>query len=134
MAGNKQVKSKKRVKAYGEVFTNEKEVKAMCDLIPADIWENIEATFLEPSCGNGNFLAEIFKRKLDNCKDWQEGLKALKSIYGIDILQDNVEESRKRLIKMYVDRFGVSIEALFIVRENIICGDSLEIMRQWEYR
>lgn len=132
MAGNKQVKSKKRVKAYGEVFTNEKEVKAMCDLIPADIWENIEATFLEPSCGNGNFLVEIFKRKLDNCKDWQEGLKALKSIYGIDILQDNVDESRKRLIKMYVDRFGVSIEALFIVSRNIICGNSLEIMKYWE--
>ena len=54
-----QIKSKKRVKDHGEVFTAEREVKAMCDLIPD--WSG---NVLEPACGNGNFLVEIARRKL----------------------------------------------------------------------
>ena len=64
-ASNKQVKSKKRVADFGEVFTAEREVNAMLNLLPETIWHNITATFLEPSCGNGNFLAEILSRKLN---------------------------------------------------------------------
>lgn len=59
----KQTKSKDRVRDYGEVFTNEREVKAMCDLVK-DETERIDSRFLEPACGDGNFLAEILKRKL----------------------------------------------------------------------
>ncbi|MCL1624079.1 hypothetical protein M2R47_07485 [Moraxella sp. Tifton1] len=62
---NKQVKSKKRVADFGEVFTAEREVNAMLNLLPDTIWHNITATFLEPACGNGNFLAEILSRKLN---------------------------------------------------------------------
>ena len=57
-----QIKSRERVSKYGEVFTNEREVKAMCDLIPPDVWENIESSFLEPCCGEGVFILEILKR------------------------------------------------------------------------
>ena len=60
---NKQIKSKKRVAERGEVFTNEREVKAMCDLVK-DETDRIDSRFLEPACGNGNFLAEIITRKL----------------------------------------------------------------------
>ena len=49
------IKSKQRVKEFAEVYTREREVKAMCDLISADVWDNIESTFLDPCCGNGNF-------------------------------------------------------------------------------
>ena len=59
----KQIKSKERVAKHGEVFTNEKIVKAMCDLVKAET-ERIDSRFLEPACGNGNFLAEILQRKL----------------------------------------------------------------------
>lgn len=62
---SKQIKSRKRVKDFAEVYTNEREVKAMCDLIPTEIWDNIESTFLEPACGNGNFLVEILARKFE---------------------------------------------------------------------
>ena len=58
-----QTKSKERVKEHGEVFTAEREVKAMCDLVK-DETERIDSRFLEPACGDGNFLAEILKRKL----------------------------------------------------------------------
>lgn len=132
----KQIKSKKRVKDFAEVFTAEREVKAMCDLIPQEQW-TIESTFLEPACGNGNFLVEIYARKLELCKDEKDGLKALASIVGIDIQADNCEESRKRLFYMYCEKFAncnsfCKAMAERILQNNIICGDSLQIMKNWE--
>lgn len=132
-----QIKSKVRVKERGEVFTAEREVKAMCDLIPEEVWRDINATFLEPACGNGNFLVEIFERKLKYCKDERDGLKALASIVGIDIMEDNCFESRVRLMTMYCKAFPKASEASLllasgILQNNIICGDSLKVMKEWE--
>lgn len=132
----KQIKSKKRVKEFAEVFTAEREVKAMCDLIPPEQW-TIDSTFLEPACGNGNFLAEIYARKLSLCKNEKDGIKALASIVGIDIQEDNVAESRVRLFKMFCDKFPSAsdfalLTARAVLENNIICGNSLEIMKQWE--
>ena len=132
-----QIKSKARVKERGEVFTAEREVKAMCDLIPEEVWRDINATFLEPACGNGNFLVEIFERKLKYCKDERDGLKALASIVGIDIMEDNCFESRVRLMTMYCKAFPKASEASLllasgILQNNIICGDSLKVMKEWE--
>lgn len=62
-----QIKSKKRVSDHGEVFTAEREVKAMCDLVK-DECDRIESRFLEPACGSGNFLAEVLSRKLEAAK------------------------------------------------------------------
>lgn len=136
MKNNIQIKSKHRVKDFAEVFTNEREVKAMCDLIPQEIWKNIESTFLEPTCGNGNFLVEIYRRKLQYCNNEKDGIKALISIVGIDIQGDNVIESRMRLMEMYVNAFPNASEfairyAAEVLRNNIICGDSLEIQKKW---
>ena len=137
----KQIKSKQRVRERAEVFTAEREVKAMCDLIPSEIWENITSTFLEPACGIGNFLVEIYSRKLQRCETEKDGLKALASIYGIDILPDNIAESRVRLVDMFVDKFTEAnefarITALAIVTNNIICDDAhnpkTEIVKSWE--
>lgn len=128
-----QIKSKKRVRDHGEVFTNEREVKAMCDLIPG--W-TIDNTFLEPACGTGNFLVEIAERKFKLCKSEKDGLKALTSIVGIDIMPDNVEEARKRLLEMFIKFFPgandiCKLFAVAILKNNIICGDSLEIQKKW---
>lgn len=134
-AKSKQIKSKERVNKFAEVFTAEREVKAMCDLIPSEVWEDIDSRFLEPACGNGNFLVEIFERKLSRCESAEQGLNALRSIYGIDIQQDNVEESKQRLFDMFVKQFPqapaiTAIVAAQILEQNIICGDSLEIMKE----
>ena len=131
-----QIKSKQRVKEFAEVFTAEREVKAMCDLIPQEVWENITSTFLEPACGTGNFLVEIYARKLERCKDEFDGLKALSSIIGIDIQQDNVDESRLRLRSMFLDKFpNANSFCLYmltmILCNNIICADSLAKMQEW---
>lgn len=135
-----QIKSKKRVKEFAEVFTSEREVKAMCNLIPQEVWENITSTFLEPACGTGNFLAEIYSRKLQRCKTEKDGLKALASIYGVDIQSDNVAESRLRLVEMFVDKFPEAndiarLTALAIATNNIVCDDALnpktETVKSW---
>jgi SAM-dependent methyltransferase len=132
-----QIKSKERVKKFAEVFTAEREVKAMCDLIPQDIWNDITKTFLEPACGNGNFLVEIYKRKLYQCNSEQDCLKALTSIVGIDIQEDNVKESRERLKQLFIEAqpdanaFTLYLVDL-ILKNNIICGDSIKIMAEWE--
>ena len=111
-----QVKSKQRVAEHGEVFTAEREVKAMCDLV-ADECTRIDSKFLEPACGEGNFLIEILKRKLQTVKSKfqnnfseceRNSLIALSSLYGIDILEDNVKICRENLFNLW-DEFYSAI-------------------------
>lgn len=105
----RQVKSKQRVADHGEVFTSEREVNAMLDLVKHET-ERIDSRFLEPACGNGNFLAEILRRKLavvrqrysKNAPDYEKfAVVAITSLYGIDILQDNINECRERLFHIF---------------------------------
>ena len=142
----RQVKSRERVTAHGEVFTAEREVKAMCDLVKPET-ERIDSRFLEPACGDGNFLAEILSRKLAVVKkkyrrsayDWERNsLLALGSLYGVEILRDNVEACRERLFALWdkeykaVCRRECSDEtrasARHILSRNIICGNALTLM------
>ena len=126
----KLIKSKERQKRYGEVYTPEWMVKKMCDMVQegadpgADVYA-IHTTFLEPACGNGNFLVEIYRRKLERCHSPADALQALGTIYGIDILSDNVEEARARLYTMYVGAYGPSLEALSVLAKNIVAGNFL---------
>ena len=139
----KQIKSKKRVADHGEVFTAEREVNAMLDLVKQET-ERVDSRFLEPACGDGNFLVEILHRKLDSVKrlykqDKQQfelySLRAVASIYGVDIQQDNVEEARARLFDNY---FAIYVKNFFckppqplqnavqcILERNIQCGNTL---------
>ena len=93
----KLVKSRQRVADHGEVFTAEREVNAMLDLVKNET-ERIDSRFLEPACGNGNFLAEILRRKLAvvkrmygrNVADYEKwSIIALMNIYGVELLDDN---------------------------------------------
>lgn len=106
---NKQVKSRQRVADHGEVFTAEREVKAMCDLVLPET-QRIDSRFLEPACGDGNFLAEVLSRKLAVVRkkyrrstiDYEmNSLLAVSSLYGVDILADNVAACRERLYKLW---------------------------------
>lgn len=138
-----QVKSKERVVNHGEVFTAQREVNAMCDLVKEET-ERIESRFLEPACGNGNFLAEILRRKLEVVKnryrknffDYERyAVLAISSLYGIDILKDNVKECRERLFKIWDKEYVTNVKNLvsgecreavqYILKKNIVCGDAL---------
>lgn len=142
----KQVKSKQRVADHGEVFTADREVKAMCDLVETQC-DNVDATFLEPACGDGNFLAEILDRKLLRVKkdaksdttvwEWLS-VRAVASLYGVDILQDNVEDCRERLYKQWDKAYKAACKkncsdevresVKYILSKNIVLGNALTMM------
>ena len=141
----KQIKSKERVRNQGEVFTNEREVKAMCDLVKQEC-DRIDSRFLEPACGDGNFLAEILNRKRDVVErrygKMQEeynknSFLACTSIYGVELLADNAEICRKRMVSIWEERykkvFNVVPEDMkravkFVFQKNIVCGNALTLM------
>ncbi len=137
----KQIKSRQRVADHGEVFTNPREVNAMLDLVRDESFR-LDSRFLEPACGNGNFLIEILRRKLSLLQDtksqteWEfQSLIAVGSCYGIDILPDNAEACRTRLEEYVLsqhptsERLPVDSPYLFSLRymlqKNIVCGDAL---------
>lgn len=118
------IKSKKRVKDFAEVYTPNWLVKDMVALTNAD---NPTVTVLEPACGNGNFLAEILSQKLSNCNTEYEALISVKSLFGIDIQEDNVKECRERLCSLLFERFPNSDkkEVESLLQKNIVCGNFL---------
>ena len=146
-----QIKSKERVAVHGEVFTGEREVNAMLDLVKPET-ERLESRFLEPACGDGNFLAEILRRKLKVAlkaskykgklftADYEKkAILALCSIYGVELLQDNTEICRERLFniwnKEYTKRMKTEASdtarnvARYVLKKNILCGDTLTMKK-----
>ncbi len=141
----KQVISKKRVTDHGEVFTSEREVNAMLHLVKHET-ERIDSRFLEPACGTGNFLAPIFERKLAVIKNKyaesqlefeRYAIVATGSIYGVDILEDNVKHCRERLFTILDDIYtelhdekckdSFRDTVRFILSRNILWGDALSL-------
>lgn len=144
-----QVKSKQRVADFGEVNTAEREVNAMLDLVKPET-ERIDSRFLEPACGDGNFCAEILRRKLAVCKrkygklpeDYgRESMMAVGSIYGVDILADNAAACRERLYSIWENEYtavckrrretpseDICQSVCFMLSRNIICGNALTMM------
>ena len=131
---------------HGEVFTAEREVKAMCDLVK-DETERIDSRFLEPACGTGNFLEEILTRKLavvkklykSNPYDYERyAVLAATGIYGVELLADNVRECRERLFELWKKEYTAvckksandeTREAVkYILSKNILCGNALTLM------
>ena len=141
----KQVVSKRRVADHGEVYTSKREVNAMLDLVKQET-ERIDSRFLEPACGTGNFLTVILERKLRVVEarygksqlDFERyAILAVSSIYGIDILEDNVQQCRQRLfgifdlnyLRLFKNKTNDNCResVRFILDSNIIWGDALEL-------
>ena len=108
-------RDRSRVKATGEVFTPTDLVREMLEQIPIDQFTDPTKTFLDNSCGDGQFLGEVLIRKMENGSTFEE---ALSTIYGVDLMQDNVNECRKRLLCGRED-------LRHIVERNIVCHNAL---------
>lgn len=138
-------KSKERIRNHGEVFTHDREVNAMLDLVKRET-ERIDSRFLEPACGTGNFLIEILRRKLQvvrkrykkNQFDYEKySIIAVSSVYGVDLLKDNVEECISRLYDLFNEEYTSIYKSKckksckesvhFILSRNIIQGDALTL-------
>lgn len=136
-------RSKERVKNLAEVFTREREVKAMLDLV-GDTAYAVETTFLEPACGNGNFLVEILARKSETIRRRFEAdvngrrvqldlMRSIATISAIDISPGNVAEARARMLiltgELYRKILGQDVPEGFllvcasILGRKIVVGD-----------
>lgn len=143
------MRSRERVVAHGEVFTAPREVNAMLDLVKTET-ERIDSRFLEPACGDGNFLIEILRRKMRVVAEKSRGnplqyellaCQVVSTVYGIELLPDNAEACRRRLLGFVTEQwlqhvvpndrpsapedsdFCRSVD--YLLRRNIICGDAL---------
>ncbi len=142
---NSQVVSKQRVADHGEVYTSAREVNAMLDLVQAET-ERIDSRFLEPACGSGNFLVEVLRRKLavvqkryarSQLEYEMNAIVAAASVYGVDILPDNVQTCRERLLALWSEWYRATFPqsfkpqavrcAEFILERNILWGDALSL-------
>lgn len=135
------LKSKQRVADHAEVFTPSEIVEAMLELVRPET-ERIDSRFLEPACGSGNFLVPVLQRKLatvharygkSEFEARHHALLALMSIYGIELLADNVAECRENLLEVFVSAIGVdpddvwSAAAENVLVVNIVHGDALSM-------
>lgn len=136
------VKSRQRVADHGEVFTPTWLVEGMLDLVK-DESERIDSRFLEPACGSGNFLIPVLRRKLatvqtryakSSFERRHQGLLGLMCVYGIELLADNADECRERLVQTFDEFVSTDGEnelnrwhraASAVVRANVVQGDAL---------
>lgn len=140
------VKSKQRVADHGEVLTPAWMVEAMLDLVKGET-ERIDSRFLEPACGNGNFLVQILRRKLAAVElkygksDFERrhyALLALMCIYGIELLSDNIADCRANLLEIFAEYLSLTPSddlyraAFFVLSQNLIHGDALTMRTRTE--
>ena len=136
---------RQRIVDHGEVFTPAELVNHMLDLVSHEC-ERVDSRFLEPACGDGNFLAEVLRRKLltvdkkhpRNRDKWEcDAILSVCSLYGIDLLPDNITACRDRLLKVvdsaHAARFNAPLSepaaraATYILSQNIVQGDALHM-------
>jgi hypothetical protein len=133
------IKSKKRVADHGEVFTPPWLVEAMLDLVKGET-ERIDARFLEPACGSGNFLVQILRRKLAAVElkfgksDFEKrhyALFGLMCAYGIELLTDNIAECRANMLEILAEYLNIGETddlyraASYVLSQNLVHGDAL---------
>jgi len=115
-------RDKLRVKATGEVFTPTALVQDVLDQLPEELFVDPTKTFIDTSCGDGQFLGEVLIRKMENGSTFEE---ALSTTYGVDLMIDNVDLCRERLL--------CGQEHLrHIVEKNIQCRDGLKFGYNFE--
>ena len=134
-------KTKQRVADHGEVFTPTWLVEAMLDLVKEETCR-IDSRFLEPACGDGNFLVEVLKRKLDAAEvkygktefdRAHYSLFGLMCIYGVELLPDNIAECRKNLHDVFSSHLGINDKddlyhaSLHVLSQNIVQGDAMQM-------
>ena len=142
-----QIKDKSRVSNFGEVLTSKREVLDMLNLVNTET-SRLDSRFLEPACGDGNFLTEVLNFKLNileknyskNQYEFEKfSIQIFTSIYGIDILEDNIVSARERLLNQYLvlynKKFKSSINQKlldcikYILELNLVNADALSLKK-----
>lgn len=122
-------KNNKEGKSTAEFFTPYEIVKKMCDKVPEEVWADPSKTFCEPAAGNGQFVLYIIWNRIQHGVDWET---ALRTCYGVELMQDNVTETHSRVLNMLTE---MNIEynrevAMSILKENLVCANFFE----WDFQ
>lgn len=135
-------KTKQRIADHGEVFTPPWMVEAMLNQVKEES-ERIDSRFLEPACGDGNFLVQVLKRKLTTVEakygksDFEKrhyALFSLMCIYGVELLPDNIAECRQNLLSIFTDYLGATDgddlykAATYVLSQNLVHGDATKMI------
>lgn len=116
-----------------EFFTPYSIIKRMCDKIPDEDWSDPEKTWLEPCMGDGNFVCYIIWNRIQHCIDWET---ALKTLYGVELMFDNVKETKERVIDL-LDKMNIEYDketAMEIMDKNFVCADFFNWdFENWKY-
>jgi hypothetical protein len=134
-------KTKQRVADHGEVFTPPWMVEAMLNQVKEES-ERIDSRFLEPACGDGNFLVQVLRRKLATVElrygksEFEKrhySLFGLMCIYGVELLPDNIAECRQNLLEIFTQYLNLNLEdellkaAIFVLSQNLVHGDAMKM-------
>lgn len=140
----KLIRSKKRVADHGEVFTPPWLVEKMLDLVKGET-ERIDARYLEPACGSGNFLVPVLRRKLaavelkfgrSEFEKRNFALFSLMCCYGIELLLDNIAECRANMLDVFakylqLDEMNDFYRAgTYVLSVNLVHGDAMTMRDQ----
>ena len=144
---DKQIKTKDRVSKFGEVNTAKNEINEMLKLVSNET-KRFDSRFLEPACGDGNFLTAVLKKKLEilsikfkkNQYEFERnGFVIVSSLYGIDILNDNIKTARKRIYEIFFKSYSKFFKGKlnqnfltsinFVIEKNIIHGDAITLKK-----
>ena len=138
------VKSKQRVADHGEVFTPSWMVEDMLNLVKGET-ERIDSRFLEPACGDGNFLVQILKRKLASVEhkygnsEFERrhfALFALMCLYAIELLSDNMSDCRAKLLSIFTEYLKIDPAndvyraGFYVLSQNLVHGDAMKMRTQ----
>jgi len=116
-------KRKVRRKQTAEDFTSPELVNEMLDKLPVEVFSDPTKTFLDNSAGNGNFLVEVLRRKLSHN---HPPLQAISTIYAVELMPDNVEEMKERLLELLLPLSDEDLKkAKKIINHNIVCANAL---------
>lgn len=134
-------KTKQRIADHGEVFTPPWMVEAMLNQVKEES-ERIDSRFLEPACGDGNFLVQVLKRKLATVElkygksEFEKrhyALFGLMCIYGVELLPDNIAECRQNLLDIFTEYLDLTPEeelhkaAKYVLSQNLVHGDAMKM-------
>jgi predicted helicase len=123
-------RSKERVKQTGEVFTPLELVDEILDELPQEVFDDPQKTFLDPSCGDGNFLVRVIAYKIEAGATVEQ---ALSTTYGVDLMPDNIQHCKDRLLAL-ADNYDTAVHGIknvrakygHILEKNIVCADALK--------
>lgn len=107
-------------------------IETMVKDIPDDLYIDFSKTMLDPCSGSGNIILYVFKKRLQYCKTEEDVYNALSTIYGTELMEDNIKECHEKFIDVIKDIPNITCDLkkiIDILNNNIVCTDSFE----WDY-